>query len=330
LTHSQYFSQLPFEEEHFKKVVELNCFSALKHFKKIVKSYLFFHLIYLVIFCSEAVLLFLVLQRAKSPHLGLATLIAAIALSLFSYLVLLFYFQAKKPEQMIQLKNWFITMCKKSLPKEAQDESLHLSLAIASSRFVDFLESKEVKQNIFRTPFLLLNQLLKKSSFRVYHHDFFFMNELLLFTCIENYIDLIKLNPTNLEIHAGLAQAYLHLGSLYKKNSEKKFHRSVLQAIEEYKIIHAYASEDPWVIAQLANCYHEIGEIEKEIEEYKKLTEIGEDNPEVLLRLGKLYFKQGKTADGLAIYHRLMDKDGAKAQLLISFYSSHHESLIHL
>jgi len=161
------------------------------------------------------------------------------------------------------------------------------------------------------------------------------MKELLLSVAIEEHISLIKLTPIDLEVHASLANAYLSLSHLYRsrKGSEHidldllsdeekiKYRAALNQAIEEYKIIDSYAPEDPWVHAQLAACYHELGMVEEEIFHYEQIVNSGQTDSEILFRLGCLYFQQGQTAKGLKIYDKLKSLEDSQATQLLDHYS---------
>ncbi|MDN3507348.1 MAG: hypothetical protein P0S94_00335, partial [Simkaniaceae bacterium] len=254
---------LQFEEEeaHFQKIIDLNCMSALRHFKKIVRTYVVFHMTSCFVFLSELILLcsFLGLEHRRGP---LAIVIAGIVLTLFTYLVLFFYFQAKKPEQFQQLKNWYILMCKKSIPDDVVPSLYHLSLANAAYRFAHYLKEKDFHCYIIHSPFPLLNNLFRQVSHLLHNGDLTKMKELLLLIAIEEHVALMKHAPTDLEVHASLANAYIALAQVYRpehvildemeKEAQLKYHAAIDQAIEEYRIIDTYAPNDPWVHAQLA------------------------------------------------------------------------------
>ena len=323
---------LQFEEEeaHFQKIIDLNCMSALRHFKKIVRTYVAFHLISCFVFLCELALFFsfLGLEHRKGP---LAIVIASVVLTLFTYLVLFFYFQAKKPEQFQQLKNWYILMCKKSIPDDVVPSLYHLSLANAAYRFAHYLKEKDFHCYIIHSPFPLLNNLFKQVSHLLHHRDLSNMKELLLLIAIEEHVALMKHTPTDLEVHASLANAYAALADVYRapnmpleemeKELQLKYHAALDQAIEEYKIIDTYAPDDPWVHAQLASCYHDLGMYEEEIHHYESILESGQSDGEIIYRLGLLYFKQGHTAKGLQTYERLKEVDQSRGEELLKHYS---------
>ena len=153
---------------------------------------------------------------------------------------------------------------------------------------------------------------------------------------MEKHIEIVKKYPTDLEIHASLAHAYLALSRLYQDYLDRfgvdseghavlktKFSQAVQSAIEEFTIIDHYAPNDPWVHAQLASSYHALAEFEKELAEYERILELCPNDKEIMHRLGILYFKLGKSAKGLAIYEDLKRAGHSKAQELINFYDAH-------
>ena len=168
------------------------------------------------------------------------------------------------------------------------------------------------------------------------------MKELLLQNCIDEHILLVRAGPTNLEAHAGLANAYVMLSGLfvdprtidgldddrwippnkYNKHFSQKFRAIAGRAIEEFKILNDYAPDDPWVHAQLAYSYHDLQMPEEEIKEYETILQLCPDDKETLYKLGKLYFEQGHNAKGLEIYEALKRSNYKKAESLIHFYGA--------
>ena len=166
------------------------------------------------------------------------------------------------------------------------------------------------------------------------------MKELLLQRSVEEHTRLVRLEPTNLEVHVGLANAYVMLSGLYvdpriiegldedrwippnkfTETFNQKFRNSAERAIEEFKIISDYAPHDPWVHAQLAFSYHDLKMPEEEIREYEIILELCPEDKDALFKLGKLYFEQGRNAKGLQIYETLKKFNYIKAESLIQFY----------
>ena len=120
------------------------------------------------------------------------------------------------------------------------------------------------------------------------------MKELLLLTAIDEHFKMIEVEPTNLEIHASLANVYVMLSNVYSDprkqegheedlwipsgrlstEMQQKFRAAAERAIEEFKILKDYAPDDPWVHAQLAYSYHDLQMPLEEIREYEILLRL--------------------------------------------------------
>jgi tetratricopeptide (TPR) repeat protein len=168
------------------------------------------------------------------------------------------------------------------------------------------------------------------------------MREILLHGAVDEYIKLVKAQPTNLEAHAALANAYVMLSGIYidPRNiegydddrwipSEKygaKFQaafRSVAErAIEEFKILSDYAPDDPWVHTQLAYSFHDLQMPKEEIEQYEMIQRLLPDDQDNLHKLGVLYFQQGHNAKGLKVYEDLKRRHYPKTDNLIKHYGT--------
>jgi len=297
-----------------------------------------FHTLFILILLGELIFTAIAycLQDAAS---FLAVGLFSLVLTLFSYLVLIFYVQAKKPEQTKQLKDWFVSICKKSVSEELSQADFHLFLAQATYTFATFFQPKELPVYWASFPIASIQRLIKKCCYLWHWKDFQHMKELLLLDCIYQHLALLKEEPTNLEVHASLGNSYLALASVYKSihrasqeepssdhlvsELTKKFQGAITRAMEEYKIIRASSDhEDPWVLAQLATCYHELGLFDKEIEHFEKILEISDFNQEVMLRLAHLYFQEGRNAQGFKLYKIIKETDPTKAAELFDYYIS--------
>jgi tetratricopeptide (TPR) repeat protein len=169
------------------------------------------------------------------------------------------------------------------------------------------------------------------------------MKELLLTTAVEEHLKVVKCEPTNLEAHAALANAYVTLSSLYadpqkfhdydeeryipierfSAQMQAKFRATAERAIEEFQILHDYAPEDPWVHIQLAYSYHDLQMPQEEIREYEIVLSLRPHDQDTLFKLGMLYFQQGMNAKGLRVYETLKRSHYKKADSLIKFYGSY-------
>jgi tetratricopeptide (TPR) repeat protein len=244
-------------------------------------------------------------------------------LTCFSYVVLLFYFQAKKPEQLQQLRDQFLQSCRQILPTPPGEAQHHLSLAAALSKLAHYLHDFE--WNFYRMPKFLspFSGLISRFSAACYGADVFKMKLLLLHAAVEEHLKQIRSTPTDLEVHASLANTYITLSKIYKGPPfEEEFKGAARLAIEEFRILSHYAPNDPWVHEQLAVGYHDLGMPEEEMREIETLLHLRAQDKEILYRLGSLYFDQGMNAKGLQIYEELKRAHFKKAEDLISSYGT--------
>lgn len=313
-----------FDHASFRKNVEGHCSSGLKQFKKIIRSYVFFHLFFLGLLISEIIAFSLSLTFLSKSVL-IAFSLAGIILTAFAYLVILFYFQTKKPEQFIELRNWFMLLCQQSLPKNLALSEYHLSLANSAYRFASHLMKHESTLYFSSPIHHSLNTLLRKFTNFCHYKDLHHMKEVLLLVSITEHIQLIKETPTDLEAHASLANAYIALSKIYEgesKEMKEKFRGASEKAIQEFKILDHYSPNDPWVQAQLASCYHDLKMFKEEILYYENILKLCPYDKQIMFRLGVLYFQQGLNAKGLRIYEELKNIGFSRANELIDYYDA--------
>ncbi|HSW86072.1 MAG TPA: hypothetical protein VLG49_01075 [Rhabdochlamydiaceae bacterium] len=323
---------------HFEEQVRNHCKTSLEKFESITRYYALFHILFFSAFTVE-LLSFLLFFSFFAKSSLLAFSLAIIFLTVFSYFVLLFYFQAKKPEQFIHLREEYYGACKQALSFERGVSETHLSLSHSLRRFASELHQQEANYYSFLNRFTTLSLLLKKFSIWLHWKDVHKMKELLLFLAINEHIQWVKSEPTDLEAHASLADTYCALSKLYmppnkaemvwvppdyfSEETQQKFTSAAERAIEEFKILDDYAPNDQWVHAQLASLYHDIGLPEQEILEFEKMLKIAPQDRQILFRLGVLYFQQGYNAKGLRVYEQLKKSKDKKADELISYYDAY-------
>jgi tetratricopeptide (TPR) repeat protein len=302
-------------------------------FRKITRYYAHFHLIFLAlgfveIFCFLLFFSFF----AKSAFLGIS--IGILFFTGFSYFVLLFYFQGKKPEQLLSLRKKYLDHCKQSIVHAPDTVEYHLAIVKHLYEFVDSLENQEYHYYKLPLTFETLSFLLEKLSVWTFWKEVHLMKEILLQDAVQEHLHLIKKQPTHLQIHASLAQAYQKLAFQYvipkgkhplpivkMDEMKQKFQTAMGKALEEFKIISHFSPQNAWVHSELANTYQALKLPLKEIEECETLRALLPESKDVLLRLGTLYFQEGKAAQGLLIYEELKNVDGDDAQNLISRYT---------
>jgi tetratricopeptide (TPR) repeat protein len=331
---SSHFSKSQFDEQ-----IDRFSNGALEDFKQVTRQYALFHITFFSIAVLELAsfdLFFSFLTKTTIFAFSLAGLF----LTGFTYFVLLFYFQAKKPDQLLEVKNNFLRASRSALPFETKTREHHLALAAALERLLSSLHRQEYTYYSLPASFKTLSPLMQKFSVWTHWKDLHQMKELLFLMMIKEQIELIKLQPTHLEAHAHLANAYLNLSRLYmdprKLYPEEehlwispeyaapemldKFKRASLRAIEEYKILDSYVPNDPWVHAQLATIYRNLDLFHEEMRAYETILKIAPHDRVALFRLGVLCFKHGLSAQGLRLYEQLKKSSDAKADELIACY----------
>lgn len=308
--------------------------SVLKKFRKLSRSYVHFNLLFLALFLIE-VTVFAISFPRLSHSVFFAVLASALFATCFSYLVILFYFQARKPEQLLAIKEEFLDSCRKLLSTPVGMDQHHLSVAEALTRLSSYLEDFEWE---FYKPFS--SSLISRFSAYCYWEDVFKTKQMLLTAAIDEHIKQIRITPTDLEVHASLGGTYVTLSKLYREpiqnpqhprmNMLKKLQGQFVDksniysrlAMEEFKILSHHACNDPWIHEQMAAGYKDLGLPEEETKEVEMLLKLRPQDKEILFRLGVLYFSQGLNAKGLHVYQELKKTNFKKAEDLISSYGA--------
>lgn len=311
----------------------------LSQFKSCTHFYARFHLIFLSCIFLELIS-FLLFFSYFSKSATSAFAFALFFLTIFSYFVLLSFFQTKKSGQLLSFRDEFSSLCKKLNTHE--NTPAYLTTVKACSEAFSLLTQEELLFYAVQTPLDMFNPLIAKLRVKLHWKNFHAMKELLLILSIKELIAFIKKEPSDLEAHSSLAEVYSQLSQLYlhpnKLNSfpipwipaeyssnlmQQKFLACSERAVQELKILQDYDYENPWIHAKLAEIYHYQGNAEEEIKQYEKLLEISSPSDEVLFRLGVLYFKQGYNAKGLKIYEKLQKMSSKKSDSLIIYYDAY-------
>lgn len=338
-------NQVKFNRQAFQDRISKLIDATTPQFGQIIKSYVKFNCSFLIAGVVEFLLLFILFTFWSHSSL-LAFTIAAMFFTLFAYCILRLYFQTKKPDQFAEHCQQFISTAKKLINYQEGIPEHHLALANACCLFAAALQGKEYQ--IYKAPKWLgsLAPIIERWSGWWHWHDFHKIKENLLQESVNEHIKLVKCEPTNLEAHAALANAYVMLSGLYvdprkisgeeeeywsppKKFIEilqNKFRFTAQRAIEEFKILNEYAPNDPWVHAQLAYSYRDLQMPDEEIKEYETILKLRPDDIETLFKLGTLYFQQGYNAQGLRIYEEMKKTHYTKAENLIKYYGNYNQT----
>lgn len=313
--------------------------ATILSFKQVTKAYALFHILFFSIACLELAALILFFAVLTQSTIFAFTL-AGLLFTSFTYFVLLFYFQAKKPQQLLEVRENFIERCKAVLP--GSSDETHLQLAHLLHQLFLQLDREEYNYYPLSASLKTLHLLAKKFSIFAHWKDVYLFRELLLQAAIDEYIACIQIKPTDVKIHRGLATTFLSLARLNldprktQKDAEhlwvcsqysgaemaQKFKKAARRAVEELLILNHYTPKDPWVYTQLANIYADLELTDKQICAYEALLCLAPENHDALFHLGTLYFSQGQSAQGLVLYEKLQQLNPAKAAALLSYYGS--------
>jgi hypothetical protein len=317
-----------YNQTFFHKKAQKNYKDSIDEFTKIIRSFFIFNISFFTIFVVQ-VLLFALFFALLLPSTILAMILASAFLTAFTYFVLLFYFQSKKPEQLSSLKEKFICVCKRSLSIPPGSAEYHLTIALAAVKLSDALYENE--KNILSLP-KFLNISAKLQSYFI-KEDMFKLKESLLIAAIEEHLNQVKITPTDLEIHASLANIYTNLSALYLESIDKiffskntkailknKYDTCLSSTIEEFQILNDYAPNDPWIHLQLAQSYKKLNLKKEQIKEYETIYKLCPNDNNVLFKLGALYFETKRNSKGLRIYEELKSRSFKDADLLLTYY----------
>ncbi|HSX04314.1 MAG TPA: hypothetical protein VLG76_06255 [Rhabdochlamydiaceae bacterium] len=326
---------------YFEKQIDQICAERVQRFKTIQRFYLKFHTFFLLGIVFE-ILAFGFTFHYFPKSSVLALFISGIFLTIFSHFVLLSYFQVKKPQQFTQLKEEFVNQCKSLITFEKGASEYHFSLSHALQRLVSKLAISEINSQKWVKRSEILTQLIFKWRIWSQWKDLLKIKELLFSSAIEEHFALIKLEPTDLEVHASLANIYRIFSKFYVEPQKLTMNEAITwlprgfysaemneksiellqRALQELLILNEYASNDPWVHTQLAAIYEDLKMPDKEIKEYEKILEMSPEEKEIIFRLGICYFKQGENAKGLRMYDLLKRLHPSKSLELINHYDA--------
>ncbi|MDP1880650.1 MAG: hypothetical protein Q8K60_06895 [Parachlamydiaceae bacterium] len=334
-----------FNDSLFNRGIKPNINPSINELKKILRSHVLFNILFILLLSTE-IIYFVIHLAFFIQTFVLAIHLAIIFATIFCYFSLHMYANNKKIEKLAQLKSLFLQKCEKRSSFSKDQLNHHRTIAESCCEFAAELHGLEY--TIFPCPnwcqFLSLS--IEKINCFLFWHDLHLLKETLLQSCIDEHIKLVRLEPIDLEAHAGLANAYVMLSGLYvdprtvegldddrwippnkyNPSFKSKFRTIAERAIEEFKILSDYAPNDPWVHAQLAFSYHDLQMPNEEIKEYETLIKLCPEDKETFFKLGKLYFEQGENAKGLQIYEILKQANYKKAENLILFYGAYSAS----
>jgi tetratricopeptide (TPR) repeat protein len=311
------------------------CPPAISQLRSILRSHFWFNVGFSLLLAAEVTILLVAMPpfgRSTFVAVGIATALV----TLFSYLILRLYMNTRKPEQLARLRNGFLDGCRELLSYKSGNPGHHLMIAQSATRLAKQLHDQEYR--LVRAPKTLapLEPLMSRLSCWLHWTDCHQLRERLLLAAVQEHLEMVKLEPTNLEVHAALANAYVTLSGLYANprdeeerwlprqrlsaQMQEQFRATAQKAVEQLKILSAYAPNDPWIHAQLAYSYRDLQMPAEEIRSYERILELVPDDRDTLYKLGVLYFQQGRNANGLRVYEQLRQIHPKRAQDLIKNY----------
>jgi tetratricopeptide (TPR) repeat protein len=322
---------------------------TLKEFQLLTRRYAFFHAAFLAAFVVELLIL-LIFTQFLSKTLLFSIVVALAFLTVFTYLVLRFYFQTKKPEQFVALRNKFLTAALNSPWEPMQKESASRWSVEKLHPIYELLQKLHGQESqYYSLPSFLktLSPLVEKFSVWCHWEDVQWMKETLHLHALRKLFDWVKVFPTDLELHRTLAASYIALYQIYQMpedtasafysfikrqyelpETKDRFEKAARSAVEELKVVLTYASSDAWALSQIAKVYHDLGLRQEERITYEALLSLKPQDSEIHYRLGKLYFELGHMAQGLHLYQELQGRKDPKAGELMQHYDSYYNTEI--
>ena len=309
---------------------------TLREFQVLTRRYALFHASFLTAFVLELLAL-LIFMPFQAKTMSFAALVALTFLTVFTYFVLRFYFQTRKPQQFIVLRNKFLLTAFEKGQKKWSVEELHPIYELLQK-----LQGQESQYYCLPSFFEMIAPLVEKFSIWCHWEDVQWMKETLHLHALQKIFDWIKLSPTDVELHRILAASYMALHQIYQMPAAStafdsfterqyaspemraKFEKAAYSALEELKVVLSYAPNDPWTLRQMAQVYHDLELKQDEKKTYEMLLSLKPQDGETHYQLGKLYFELGHMAEGLRLYQELREQKNPKAQELIAHYDARY------
>lgn len=294
-------------------------------FQAISKKYLLFHLGFFALVCLEIIVVgFFFSFLIDSFFFGVA--LALVFFTILLYFILRLYLNEQKPEELIQLRNEYLTSCKAFLAPGKEASFEHRALSGAALQLVENLRDSDFSFYELPKNLHFLEEPLSKVV-NIYHtKDILKMKELLIIFAMQQQMKIIQIDPLSFEAHKNIAALALKLSFLYQ--SEKETHAKISpqaknfieKALVELKILQQINPQDISVHEMLASCWKRLKMKKEEIAEYEILCRLKASDPNLLFTLGSLYFEIGENAKGLKIYQELKKFNDALAHQLIQNY----------
>ena len=310
---------------------------VITSFRKITKKYFFFHCAFALLLVVEALsTLFFFSSFITSSMLGIA--ISLLFFTLLLYFILRLYSNEQKPQELQAIIDNYLAATESQIASQSGESDLLFYLSEAAHSMAKALDTYPITlyslpENITK----LFPQIEKLHFGKLLHkQDKLALQERLLLAAINKRMNLVEHAPTSPEVHALLADSFLELAAHYEtaKNG-KKYTFTLMNALEELKIVDAFDPQNIDIHLKLAFCYKVLKMTSQEIHEYETILKLEPKNSnvtrnnttqqssaqiETLYTLGLLYFRTGEKAKGLRVYERLKKSQPTKAAQLIHHY----------
>lgn len=311
---------------------------TVQQFKQVTRQYALFHIGFYSLAFLELIAFVLFFSFFTQTSL-FAFSIAGLCLTGFTYFVLLFYLQAKKPQELLDILAQFTQA---SSQFSVVDGHVGVTRIHALNQLFTALHEQEYTYYTSASS-RTLSPLIQKFSAWIHWKDLHRMNEMILNQMMQEHFIMIKDYPTDRDIHASLAQIYLWLSELYTDPADLSLEnaplwtspeygstafaaqkrQALMKALEEYKILDFYSPQDRSIYQQLARIYYDLQEPDKAIAAYEVIVGQHPDDVDALFDLGTLYFEHGRYAQGLQIYEQLKKNGNPRSETLLSYYTKH-------
>lgn len=267
-----------------------------------------------------------------------AFVLAIFVLTIFAFFLLRQYLNSEKRFYFESLVEELVSDARKN--RKPSEPEHHLEIAEICTRLADKFYQREYRYYLLPKWLSFLSPLSETLSAWLHWKDVHFIRELLLQAVIGEHLELVRKAPTDPDVHALLANAYVMLSALYldprkisSEDSERwiskerlgeamqeEFKKIAGRALEEFKILQEYAPKDPWIYTQLAYSYRDLQMDVEEKAAYEAILMLRPNDSEIRFKLGSLYLKSGENAKGLKIYEELKSVNFSKADELLVLY----------
>ncbi|MGR3973820.1 MAG: hypothetical protein QRY72_04555 [Candidatus Rhabdochlamydia sp.] len=313
--------------------------NTLQDLYRLIRRYLIFHTVFIVLIALQLLsLLFLIPLMAQ--NIAAAVVIATTFLTLFTYLVLRFYFQSRKVEQLLEIKNQFIQSAEGVQLRSSQEQLWSLDQLSPIYHLIHSLHYTLSDELIIPSWVQITLPGMKQLTHWCLWEDAQWMKETLHRHALDTLLQWVKQYPLDLELHKTFATAYMACYAIYQipktesillplikrqyelSDMKEKMETLARLALEELNILLHHNPHHEWALTQLATIYGDLNWKEKEKSTYELLLSLENKNINTLYSLGLLCFELGDIAQGLSLYQQLQEANDPRAHELITHYGS--------